>query len=685
MAKKSLLFQFTQAQLTAYIKDKNSCVKCVPSKMHIGFPPHGLDNFKETLLSIISKKKIGSYDEDSSGIVLDVRNIKLEGTMSMIRYDSPELHLDINANFYVFQPQLGAILKGTVKHISKRHVSALIYNVFNVSIRLNGDFQRKLQVNKEISFRVKNFDLQNVLPYIEGELVATAESDGDSGIGDGKAVNKKKVFSQEDSSSSSESEDEKAFQSLVIKTEPQAKPTNLDASSSSEDSSSDSDEEDPKDKKKQPVLPKPIVEAVKKEKDQGKSKKKPVKSSSEESSEEDEPTMPVPLQIKKEKSPAKSTAPVKSTESKKKTVESSSDDSSDEEEPTMPVPLKIKKEKSPAKPTTPAKSSSAESSESDNESTKAQMPPSQFHTPKPMVTVKEEKKDNDTSSSDSDSSSDDDNFKIPMPKVMQVGGEIVIKREMTPTRRIKRESCSSSGASDAEAVKVAVKGVKKKVLQSPVEDLPNAPDFPVAITPTKKNKKTPTKEKTTPLPAPIIVKQEKENGKKAKSAVKVKQEPGTEEKKKKATRVSFAEAPEKPAANKKVVEGSPSPAKKAKKSPVVAAAPTKATESSDSSSSDDEDSKFSGSINLNASIQNLVSQIYTAKSDSEKETPTKKRKLSLAKVATPGEPVAKKTKKKKESTTEIDFPKFFGTDCLSSTRLDSATPVKKANVKVAKK
>lgn len=617
MAKKSSLFQFTQAQLTAYVKDENSCVKCVPSKMHIGFPPYGLDNFKDSLLAIISKKKIGAYDAESRGIVLDVRNIKLQGTMSMIRYDSPELHLNINANFYVFQPRLGALLTGTVKHISKRHVSALIYNVFNVSIRLNGDFQRKLQVNKEISFRVKNFDLQNVLPYIEGALVGGDES-GDSGIsggggGDSKAGNSKK--DEASSSSSDESEDEKVFKSLMVKTESQPR-AGKPVSSSSSSSSDESDEETP--------LPKPLVkqEGVKSEK--AVVKKAPSDSSSEESSDDEQ---------EEEKKPVK----------------------------TVPTPVLVKKEKKAAPP---SNKSSSEDSESEEDVPTKKMPPSQFHTPKSMI-VKQEKKE--SSSSDSSSpSSDEEDFKIPMPKATT---DVVVKREVTPLRRVKRESVSSASESEGRG-KGAVNGVKKKVLQSPVEELVSAPTFPV------ESKET-TKKKKEKVPVPILsVKQEKPEEEKVTN-------------KKKKTKKN-SEAPETPVKVKE--EETPtkkatkeSPAKKLKKLPPPALA------DSSSSDDDDDDAQFNDSVNLSKSIQMLANQI-----SQEKKKPTatpRKRKSSLA--VTAGTPVEKKAKTKAaaavavtpkkslKSNPDIDLSKVFGDDILSSTRLDSASPAPKA--KKAKK
>ncbi|GAB0086791.1 hypothetical protein DMENIID0001_009730 [Sergentomyia squamirostris] len=238
MKKKVLNYiHFTKSELDGYTRDKTSCVECVNNSMHISFPPWGMDDFKETLLNAVAVKKIGLFDAELNGIVLDVRNIKLNGEMSFVRYDTPELHLTIRADFYVFRPQVGAIFRGVVKFNSQKHISVLIYRVFNVSIRLpHANKKQKLQLGTEITFRVKKFDLQNILPYIEGELVDTDSLDSGISTSEEKTQPDIKVrtSSTESSASDSEEESEKEYKPSVRKNDvPEGKRR---VSSSSEDS-----------------------------------------------------------------------------------------------------------------------------------------------------------------------------------------------------------------------------------------------------------------------------------------------------------------------------------------------------------------------------------------------------------------------------------------------------------------
>lgn len=166
--------KYTKQELDRYVRDKNSCITLINSDMHVGFPPWGFANFQETLTNIISRDKIGKYDPKLDGIVLEVRNIKVFGTAYPVHDDDPINHINIKANFYVFQPRIGAIIKGVVKHISHGHVAVIIYRVFNVSIRFNrASVRDSLKINQQISFRIKKFDLHGAMPYIEGELIET--------------------------------------------------------------------------------------------------------------------------------------------------------------------------------------------------------------------------------------------------------------------------------------------------------------------------------------------------------------------------------------------------------------------------------------------------------------------------------------------------------------------------------
>lgn len=247
--------KFTPKELNGYVRDKSSCIHLVNSEMHIGFPPWGFASFQETLTNLIAREKIGKYDAKLDGIILDVRKIKVFGTNYTVHDDDPINHLNIKANFYVFRPRIGALIRGVVKHISQGHVAVIIYRVFNVSIRFDKRQRQPLKINDTISFRIKSFDLQDAMPYIAGELI----DDGSSAAAK-NAENKHKKFDENDDATNGGDSGISTEETSDGKTQTKGKKlvkkeSSSDDSVSESGSSSESSSDEETDKKKPILLP----------------------------------------------------------------------------------------------------------------------------------------------------------------------------------------------------------------------------------------------------------------------------------------------------------------------------------------------------------------------------------------------------------------------------------------------
>nr|XP_014102668.1 DNA-directed RNA polymerase I subunit RPA43 [Bactrocera oleae] len=169
--------KYSIKELESYTKQGGSCVRKINSNLHISLGPYCLADFKHALSAHIMRRKVGYYDASLEGIVLDIKNIKVLSKSAALRADDPRIHVDVNADCYVFCPTAGAILSGVVKHIGNHHIGVIIYRVFNVSIRFAAKLNKEqFKMDDTVQFRIKNFNLQNVFPYIEGDLV-TASGD----------------------------------------------------------------------------------------------------------------------------------------------------------------------------------------------------------------------------------------------------------------------------------------------------------------------------------------------------------------------------------------------------------------------------------------------------------------------------------------------------------------------------
>lgn len=169
--------KYTTKELDSYVKSDGSCVKKINSDLHLTIGPYALANFKKALLNHITRTKIGYFNIQLDGIVLDIKNIKILGNTCALRFDDPNLHVNINADCYVFRPLPGTVLSGIVKYIATKHVGVIIYRVFNATIRFSNTLaEGDVEMDTEIKFRIKNFNMVNVFPYIEGELLTDADT-----------------------------------------------------------------------------------------------------------------------------------------------------------------------------------------------------------------------------------------------------------------------------------------------------------------------------------------------------------------------------------------------------------------------------------------------------------------------------------------------------------------------------
>lgn len=105
--------------------------------------------------------------------MLSARNITLLSPLGALRHDSPEIHIDIEADFYIFQPEIDSILEGVIVKKNDHFIGCLVHRVFNISIpkaNENNWSGSYLEIGDNVTFKVIFMDLLGRLPYIRGEI-----------------------------------------------------------------------------------------------------------------------------------------------------------------------------------------------------------------------------------------------------------------------------------------------------------------------------------------------------------------------------------------------------------------------------------------------------------------------------------------------------------------------------------
>uniref|UniRef100_A0A2M4BRG9 Putative dna-dependent rna polymerase i n=1 Tax=Anopheles marajoara TaxID=58244 RepID=A0A2M4BRG9_9DIPT len=160
--------KFSVEELQRAVCDPLSCVAKVQSNEILGLRPSDCEQITRGVRRCVTDR-IGSYHPKVAGIVLGYAKIRIENTMPAFRSDSPYLHVRATIDYFVFRPRVGSTLRGIVNYVSKDFVSAVMFQVFNVTVKLTKP--RSVKKDSEISFIVQSCDMKSQLPIIEGELV----------------------------------------------------------------------------------------------------------------------------------------------------------------------------------------------------------------------------------------------------------------------------------------------------------------------------------------------------------------------------------------------------------------------------------------------------------------------------------------------------------------------------------
>ncbi|KAK9526958.1 hypothetical protein VZT92_015628 [Zoarces viviparus] len=110
-----------------------SCLVMNTHRRHVALPPMYL-NKKRTGIQEELEAELLKFSRSLKGVPLAYENISIVGQHGNIYDDSGYIHMDIEANFIVFQPEKGQKLLGKVNKLGVSHVGCLVHGCFNASI-----------------------------------------------------------------------------------------------------------------------------------------------------------------------------------------------------------------------------------------------------------------------------------------------------------------------------------------------------------------------------------------------------------------------------------------------------------------------------------------------------------------------------------------------------------------------
>ncbi|CAH0723429.1 unnamed protein product, partial [Brenthis ino] len=193
----STIIKFELKELRKLANDKNSCVIEKKVTQNLALQPWCLGNLKDSIKNLLDYK-IGKFDKEFNGILLSYKNLRVLQNVGSIRNDNADIHFQVQADYFIFCPHVGATLKGVVNKKSITHLGVLVHRVFNVVIPRpteepgNEWIGSNIEEGQEVVFHVVVLDLYGALPYIRGKLDERSVASGVDGDEEAMEMNPNK-------------------------------------------------------------------------------------------------------------------------------------------------------------------------------------------------------------------------------------------------------------------------------------------------------------------------------------------------------------------------------------------------------------------------------------------------------------------------------------------------------------
>ncbi|KAM0731300.1 DNA-directed RNA polymerase I subunit RPA43 [Formica fusca] len=163
-------------ELTGLLEEEDAHVHFERTTKHLALHPYHLINIQRGLNQIL-KSSLNSYDKELNGFMLAFKNAKLLSNFGELLYDSPFIHVDIEADFYLFRPMVGSFLKGIVNKKGLDHIVVLVHKIYTISIPKPDNMEEWLgdsvEIGQEIRCCINHVDNKSKPPFI----CATLNSD----------------------------------------------------------------------------------------------------------------------------------------------------------------------------------------------------------------------------------------------------------------------------------------------------------------------------------------------------------------------------------------------------------------------------------------------------------------------------------------------------------------------------
>jgi DNA-directed RNA polymerase I subunit RPA43 len=154
------------------------CLESPIRDLEIALFPQDREPFMSIIYGMLYSQQ-NNYIVSFNGFIMGHKNVKILAESATTINDDPVFHFDVIAGFYIFRPNVGCILLGTVITKGVDIIVCLVHKSFYVNILRPTEetdeewLGMSVNIGDEVSFIVEVSEVLGNLQYIHGKLISS--------------------------------------------------------------------------------------------------------------------------------------------------------------------------------------------------------------------------------------------------------------------------------------------------------------------------------------------------------------------------------------------------------------------------------------------------------------------------------------------------------------------------------
>jgi len=145
---------------------------------HYALHPFWLSQPQEGVMEEI-QKTLGKWNSRLGAYVVGFDNARYDSAVGDFNEDHKWIHVNSTVTFYLYKPEVGQALKGTIKRKGHRAAVCILFNLFTATVFASDEMELSYwNEGEEIEFQVQSFKTARKGPVLRGRSLTSSSQSG---------------------------------------------------------------------------------------------------------------------------------------------------------------------------------------------------------------------------------------------------------------------------------------------------------------------------------------------------------------------------------------------------------------------------------------------------------------------------------------------------------------------------